>query len=184
VAFLAVLDACVLYPASLQDILLRCAEAEFFDVVWSERILDEVARNLVADARATPARARRLVGLMSQTFPEAAADTDEIARLEPTMGCDPDDNHVAAAAIAGGADVIVTLNVGDFPPAALAPWGITVVPPDDLLCEFLDAAPDRVVSILRQQSAALSRPPITVEHLVDLLAATVPRLAAQARSKL
>lgn len=71
----AVLDACVLYPASLRDTLLRCAEAQLFEVVWSARILDEVERNL-GDGRATAVQARRLVTLMDEAFPDAMADVD------------------------------------------------------------------------------------------------------------
>lgn len=43
-AFTAVLDACVLYPASLRDTLLRVAEAGIYQPRWTERILDEVRR--------------------------------------------------------------------------------------------------------------------------------------------
>jgi hypothetical protein len=58
-AFVAVLDASVLYPLPLRDTLLRVAETELYDSYWSERILDEVIRNLVADGRATEEQARR-----------------------------------------------------------------------------------------------------------------------------
>ena len=56
-AYAAVLDACVLYPASLRDTLLRFAAAEFYDLLWSDRILDEAERNLIADGRVDEAAA-------------------------------------------------------------------------------------------------------------------------------
>jgi predicted nucleic acid-binding protein len=37
---------------------------------------------------------------------------------------DPADRHVLAAAIRGRADVIVTMNLKDFPAGTLAPYGI------------------------------------------------------------
>jgi hypothetical protein len=47
VLFTAVIDANALYPSSLRDILLRLAEAELFVPLWSERIVEEMRRNLV-----------------------------------------------------------------------------------------------------------------------------------------
>ena len=41
------LDANVLYPAYLRDALLRLAEAEIYQVRWSCKILDEMARNIL-----------------------------------------------------------------------------------------------------------------------------------------
>jgi hypothetical protein len=46
---LVVLDACVLYPASLRDVLLTLAALDDYDVVWTDEILDEVRRDVVAD---------------------------------------------------------------------------------------------------------------------------------------
>ena len=42
-----VLDACVLYPAPIRDILLSMAAEELFTVKWSEMIQNEWLRNLL-----------------------------------------------------------------------------------------------------------------------------------------
>ena len=55
--FAVVLDACVLYQLPLRDTLLRVAQQHLYEVRWSQRILDEVARSLVEDRRASPAQA-------------------------------------------------------------------------------------------------------------------------------
>jgi len=39
------LDACVLIPAGLRDLLLSCASEAVFRPVWQDEILDEVRRN-------------------------------------------------------------------------------------------------------------------------------------------
>ena len=38
----AVLDACVLIPAALRDLLLSCADVGVFRPIWQDEILDEV----------------------------------------------------------------------------------------------------------------------------------------------
>jgi hypothetical protein len=80
-AFKVVLDANVLYPFSLRDTLLRLAERELYVLCWSERILDEVSRNLVEDSRTDNATAVRLHAAMRSAFPEALVDTDAIAAI-------------------------------------------------------------------------------------------------------
>ena len=50
---------------------------------------------------------------------------------------DPDDRHVLAAAIAGGADTLVTLNRADFPTRTLARHGVLLREPDGFLVELL-----------------------------------------------
>jgi predicted nucleic acid-binding protein len=101
--FAAVLDANVLYPLPLRDTLLRIAETELYDPYWSERILDEVARNLIVDGRATEDQAARLVAAMDAAFDGAAVPEDAITRLEPAMTNDPKARHVLAAAVASEA---------------------------------------------------------------------------------
>jgi hypothetical protein len=40
-SFVAVLDACVLYPAPLRDLLLRLALTDLYRARWTDRIHDE-----------------------------------------------------------------------------------------------------------------------------------------------
>jgi predicted nucleic acid-binding protein len=181
VSFAVVLDACVLYPLPLRDTLLRVAQQNLYSVRWSGRILDEVARNLVEDRRATPEQARNLIDAMERAFEDAEVPEAAIASLEPTMINEPADRHVLAAAVASAADAIVTSNLRHFPAAACEPFGIEVVDPDLFLCALQERAPDKIRVALTEQAAALSRPPFTVTELLDLLAATVPEFVSQVR---
>jgi hypothetical protein len=71
-AFVALLDANVLYPAYLRDALLRLAEAEIYQVRWSRQILDEMTRNVLENNPDLPEeRIERLVRTMERAFPEA-----------------------------------------------------------------------------------------------------------------
>lgn len=45
--FTVVYDACVLYPASLRDILMRVASTDLFRARWTEAIHEEWTRNLL-----------------------------------------------------------------------------------------------------------------------------------------
>lgn len=69
-AFPALLDTCVLYPAYLCDALLRLAEAEAYRPLWSPSILTELRRNLI-EAGIPPDRVDRRIDHMSRSFPDA-----------------------------------------------------------------------------------------------------------------
>lgn len=122
--FAAVLDASVLYPLPLRDTLLRIAETELYDVYWSEHILHEVVRNLIADGR-TEEQARRLTDTMTAAFEGAAVPQGAVDRIEPGMTNEPKDRHVLAAAVAAGANAVITLNLKDSQPAHAGHWAST-----------------------------------------------------------
>jgi predicted nucleic acid-binding protein len=57
------------------------------------------------------------------------------------MANDPKDRPVLAAAIRGGAEVLVTENHRDFPPHAVRPYGIEVISQDAFLLDQFDLRP-------------------------------------------
>lgn len=183
-AFSAVLDANVLYPASLRDTLLRFASRSFFVPVCTDRILDEVERNIVADGRATPANAARLRAAMTHVFEDAWIDDEAVLGLESAMTNNPKDRHVLAAAVASEAQTIVTQDLPGFPEHAVAPYGIQVQHPDEFLLGLLALQPSLAVEVLRVQAASLTRPPLTIHDVLDALAvAGVPQFAAAIRTR-
>ena len=114
-AYQVVLDADVIFPASLRDTLLRLAEIELFDPLWSERILEEVKRNVIKGRDdISEADMDRMAVAMNGAFEDALVDEAAIAQVEGSMENDPKDRHVLAAAVVGGASGIVTNNVADF----------------------------------------------------------------------
>ena len=74
VSFVVLLDACVLVPYQLCDVLMRLGEADLFQVLWSEEILAEVERNVVKRPGMTQEKAVRRVAQMRATFPRAAVE--------------------------------------------------------------------------------------------------------------
>ncbi len=170
--FAVVLDANVLYPFSLRDCLLRAAEEGLYQVLWSEQILEEVRRNLVANGVMPDTSAQRLIQVMNEAFPEALTSVSDglIARMRNH----PKDRHVVAAAVSAGAQLIVTSNLRDF---KVLPAGIEALSPDDFLRDLFDLDPPLLVSIVRSQAAALRRPPRTFEEFVAGLSKSVPEFA-------
>ncbi|WP_368364047.1 PIN domain-containing protein [Rhizobium mongolense] len=158
----------------LRDTLLRAAAADCFRPHWSSQILDEVTRNLVSDYGMDSAKADALRAVMEEAFPEAKVEGWEA--LEPLMLNHPKDRHVAAAAAAIGAHVIVTSNIRDF---GELPEGVCAMLPDDFLTELLDAQTDNLVGALTAQAAGYRRPTLTALELVEKLSGIAPRFAAK-----
>lgn len=182
--FQAVLDANVLLPAPLRDTLLRLAEAELYVPRWSERILAEVAKNLVESGRTDTARAARVTEIIAAAFPEAMAPTSVVSTIEPVMTNDPKDRHVLAAAVGVGAEVVVTKNLKDFPPTTCKPLAIQVVSPDDFLVDLHQVDPAAALRALSDQAAALTKPALTLHDVLDHVAKDAPNFAGLIRESL
>lgn len=165
-AFVALLDANVLYPAYLRDLLLRLAQAGVYQPRWSAEILDEVSRNLKRRRDAAgQEKVDRMVSLIKQHFEDAEVTGYE--RLVPAMTNDPKDRHVLAAAITGGADVIVTSNLRHFPPHSREPYKIDAQGPDEFLFhQWEQADHERFVAILERWTDQLRRHPDTLEGVL------------------
>lgn len=176
--YTALLDACVLVPIALADTLLRVAERELYRPIWSDRIIGEAADAVLEiHADLEPDVVAKRFAAMNDTFKDASVEGWDI--FEGTIALpDPDDRHVVAAAMRGGADAIVTANVRDFPSETLGPLEIAIVHPDDFLLDQLDLAPRVVLEVLREQAAHTRNPPLTPTDLLARLGrAGVPGFA-------
>ncbi len=168
-AFIVVYDACVLHPAPLRDLLIRVANARVVQARWSERILDECFDSIERQRPELPAGALdRTRALMGQAVPDSLVTGFEPLEEAITLP-DPDDRHVLAAAIRANAQVIVTFNLNDFPPAVLAQYDIEAKHPDDFLLDSLDIAPGTLVRCLTEQAAVLKNPSQTVAEVLSTL---------------
>lgn len=69
--FVAIYDACVLYPAQLRDLLLRVALTDLFKARWTDRIHDEWIRNLAVRRPDIPAeKLQHTRRLMDRAVPD------------------------------------------------------------------------------------------------------------------
>ena len=164
--FAVVLDTCVLYPAHLRDTLLRLAEQDLYQVLWSADIIEELHRNLV-DAGISSEVVDYLCAALRGAFPDA--EVSGYQSLLASMTCDPKDRHVLGAAVRSNAAAIVTFNLDDFPDSSVNPYQIDVIHPDSFLLDLLDLAPSIVIAELERQAAANRREPRTLSGLLDAL---------------
>jgi hypothetical protein len=171
-AFGVVLDACALFPASLRDTLLRAADANLYRLQLTNDIIEEVRRNLVKRGMSETS-AQKLSETVKHHFPEAFVTQYDL--LIPSMPINEKDKHVLAAAVASGAQVIVTQNLKDFPPHLLQPFYVEAQSPDDFLVHLFYFDPERLIKILIHQASELRKPPKTFSELLETLKQHVPK---------
>lgn len=148
-----VYDANVLYPSTLRDVLIRVGLARLVQPKWTDRILDEVFRNLRANRPdLDPTRLARTRRLMNDAIRDATVTGYEQLIGQLSLP-DPDDRHVLAAAIHAHAQVIVTRNLRDFPSERLRIWGVKAQHPDEFLTGLHQDRPDALSGIV----AAIAR---------------------------
>jgi hypothetical protein len=139
--------------------------------LWSTTILDELshheAQKLVGRGH-EPAlavhRAQHLVDQMNAAFDDAVFVVNWES-LEGTFGLpDVDDEHVVAAALVGGAEVIVTSNLKDFPPQQI-PQPLKVISPAQFAADTAAVSPDNARQAVIAMATRFVRPPSTLDHL-------------------
>jgi len=170
------LDACVLYPTVMREMLLGVAKQGLFQPLWSARILEEWARAARKLGPEGEAQARGEIALSGAGFPKA--------EVPPAPGIqarlylpDENDTHVLAAAIAGSADVLLTMNAKDFPQNILGEEGLTRRDPDGFLWQLHSEHPEAVAKVakdIHQTAQALSGHPWEMRKLMKK--ARLPRL--------
>ena len=171
-----VLDACVLYPAALRDLLMWLAAGGVIRAHWTNEIHEEWMRNVAQDF-AVP---RRVLERVRELMDRAAGDA-LIQRYRYHQrwfpNTDPKDRHVAAAALSarklsGATSVtIMTWNVKHFIQKELSALGLRVENPDAFLCRLLADSPEDVTAAFMRMRDNLRNPPKTSRECADTLAA-------------
>lgn len=154
--------------------LLSFAIEGLYRPLWSEAILDELGYHeqlkLVrrgVDTDEATRRAAHLLNQMRSSFDDACVAGWE--GLEGTFGLpDPDDEHVVAAAVVGGAGVIVTDNLRDLP-SDRVPAGIAVVTAAQFASETVSVSPPTALSALTTIARRLRRPAMTIDQVLVAL---------------
>lgn len=139
-------DACVLYPTVMREMVLGVAAKGLFAPRWSARVLEEWARAAGKLGPAEEVWARGEIAALAATFPDALIRYD--AGIERRFWLpDTGDIHVLAAAVAGSCDAILTMNAKDFPRNILDEEGLQRLDPDNFLLDLWRDAPQDVGTV-------------------------------------
>ena len=165
----AFLDASVLYPAPLRDLLLELAVSDLFRAKWSQAVHEEWIRALLRRRPdLTAERLERTRRLMDAHVRDAMVGGFE--DLVPTIALpDPDDRHVVAAAVRAEAHIVLTANLRDFPESDLSPHGLVARHPDPFLADLCGRSPTQFMEALHRVRARLRNPPFSREEHLDVL---------------
>jgi hypothetical protein len=193
----ALIDATDLFPQDQRDVLVQVALDGMYRMLWSETILQETAcaihrrlrqRDGLSQRRETEHMLGLLTGALTEADAGTNADEDAIRAQIGVMGEDPanwgtsdvDDRHVIAAAIAGGADTLVTSD-GRFDAAHCEKAvNLRVIGVDDFLVDVFTQADDQQARIsLDALARRWKRPaPFSRAQVVGRLEAPLPEAMA------
>lgn len=170
-----ILDTCALVPGRQRDFLLQLATEEAYAPLWGTGILFELDYVLARlDTLREPAEAHayreRLFQQMGAAFPGATILAPKDRTYHYTLD-DPDDGHVAHAAIIGKADAIVTddSRAGFTTAPDLVEAHIQIVTPARFAANTVAAHPAAGLRAVRKMSARMKTPPLSPEQVLDEL---------------
>lgn len=168
--YTALLDANVLYSVAISDALMEVAATGIYAAKWSKAIDDEWVRNLAINRKRPESDFHLRRDSMHDSCPDWEVPEEGWKLIEPCLSLpDVNDRHVLAAAIAGHADSIVTINIKHFPASVLDPLGITALHPDEFLLQQLELEPLVVLPAFKVMRARLKNPSFTPEKFVDAM---------------
>lgn len=168
--YTALLDANVLYSVAISDALMAVAATGIYAAKWSKEIDSEWVRNLAKNKNRAESDFHLRRDLMHEACPDWEVSEESWKVIESCLDLpDQKDRHVLAAAIAGHADSIVTINIKDFPALKLESLGITVLHPDEFLLQQLELEPLVVLPAFKAMRARLKNPAYTPEKFVDAM---------------
>jgi hypothetical protein len=169
-AIAALPDSCVLYPVRLRDLLLSLAAAGLFRPIWSDIIHEEwMTSVLVNRPDLTRAQLEAARSAMERAFPAAAVSGFE-SLISAVNLPDPDDRHVLAAALHARADLIITVNLKDFPTAALSPHSIVAAYPDPFVDYLFDLDEPEAIAATARMRSRLRAPALSSDDFIDSIA--------------
>lgn len=182
----AILDSDVIFSRVLHELLGRIAsEIRLLTLIWSDELLAEAERTLIHRKPMPAPAAHRWAGYLREAFPDERVELIDLpASVDLTMLTDdPNDQHVCALAVTGGAQLLLTFDQG-FRTERLRQHGVEVMDPDTFLVAALAEEPSGVVGVLRAQAAVWGGGRPLTDLLDAIERARAPIFAARVRAGL
>lgn len=173
--FTVLLDACVLYPAPLRDLLIELATKGIFRGRWTNQIHEEWIQNLLKNRpdlkKDQLDRTRKLMN--ERVLDCLVHDFEDL--MESINLPDHQDIHVLAAAIKSHAQIIVTHNIKDFPAEILNKYEIEAQHPDTFLRHQLDLKLSVFLSSVKNIRQRLKKPSASPSQYLSILFPHLPQ---------
>lgn len=160
-------DANILVSRTLRDYFVYAAKLGALTIHWSDAILAEVSRNLVAKYGFSDIDVQLLEFRLTAYLPQATVevrkrDVNRVAKVD----MDDKDRHVLAAALSARADVLLTDNTSHFPREWMAKRGIELLDSGTLLLRLATQHPEQLREAHRM---AVDRSPKTETEVLATL---------------
>jgi hypothetical protein len=164
---------------------MELAADGLFRAKWTDRIHEEWTAGLLSSRPdLTVEQLQRTRDLMNRAVPDCLVEAAAYEPLVPALTLpDANDRHVLAAAVAAGADAIVTFNLKHFPDHVLDGYGIEPLHPDDFLLHQFGLNNPGVLIGAQRCRARLKHPIMSAQDYLDTLEKqTLPKTVAELRA--
>jgi predicted nucleic acid-binding protein len=166
VRFTCVLDANVMYPLWIRDLLLWFAHYDLYTPKWSKHIFDEWLEAMQHKG-VSESEALKRTNIVNAAFPDALVENYE-PLIETLRLPDINDNHVLAAAIKTNANLIVTNNLKHFPIEYLSSFGLSAKTADDFFTDIIDLNQETSIKAFRDLVLNKKNPPLDAYQVLDI----------------
>jgi predicted nucleic acid-binding protein len=167
VRFICVLDANVMYPLWIRDLLLWFAHHDLYTPKWSKHIFDEWLE-VMKRKGVSVSEAHKRTTIVKYAFPDALVENYE-PLIETLTLPDTNDKHVLAAAIKTNANLIVTNNLKHFPKEYLSGFGLSAKNVDDFFTDIIDLNHETSIKAFRDLVLNKKKPPLDEYQVLAIL---------------
>jgi predicted nucleic acid-binding protein len=169
--YTAILDACVLYPVTIANILMELAWQGLYAAKWTKEIDQEWVNALKRDRPdLSDEKIRYRLDNMHRAIPDWEIPISRYKKLIPIIHLpDKNDRHVLAAAITGHADCIVTKNTKDFPVSAVEQYGVEILHPDDFVLLQITLDSIQSLTAIKHLRGRMRKPKLSANEFIESL---------------